>query len=96
MCVAYLSESVRIPGPNLNWFIQLRKGKCLRKHSLHGKIAASVLLKLYTGSLVVCAHMYISRHHARETRLWLICTAVLYPQITTTVKCWLISDMFSR
>jgi len=28
-------------------YIKLRKGKALRKHSLHGKPAASVLLKLF-------------------------------------------------
>jgi len=27
--------------------IKMRKGKALRKHSLHGKTAASVLLKLF-------------------------------------------------
>jgi len=33
---------------------ELRKWKALRKHSLHGKIAASVLLKLFISSTERC------------------------------------------
>ena len=34
--------------------IKLMKGKALRKHSLHGKTAASVLLKLYISGYDLC------------------------------------------
>jgi len=50
----------------LNTFLKLMKGKSLREHSLHGKIAASVLLKLLLGYLMM-PHQWRPTVHERNS-----------------------------
>jgi len=41
--------------------MKLMKGKALRKHSLHEKTAASVLLKLFISGKEICTQHYLKK-----------------------------------
>jgi len=63
--------------------IKLRKGKATRKHSLHAKIAASVLLKLFLS--------YNERCHTTDARQYITIpvnwsTGVVYHEVAVLIN----------